>query len=98
MSYPGVAYSRVRPTQVWRTLEYSTTKKECTLRVQKLPRVCGGSYIYALSCRGQRQRVQSLDNNYIYSCQPDLQQVLIVIGNQLTFHQCADDEALTRFL
>jgi len=26
-----VAYSRVRPTRVWRTLEYATTKEECTL-------------------------------------------------------------------
>ena len=30
-SYTGVAYSRVRPTRVWRTLEYTTTKDECTL-------------------------------------------------------------------
>src|SRR6218665_3818535 len=29
--YPGVAHSRVRPTQVWRTLEYATTMEECTL-------------------------------------------------------------------
>src|SRR6218665_1110243 len=28
--YPGVAYSRVRRTRVWRTLEYATTKEECT--------------------------------------------------------------------
>ena len=26
-----MAYSRVRPTRVWRTLEYATTKEECTL-------------------------------------------------------------------
>jgi len=30
MSYPGVAYSRVCPIRAWRTLEYSTTKEECT--------------------------------------------------------------------
>src|SRR6218665_526203 len=30
-SYPDVAYSRVRPTWVWRTLEYATSKEECTL-------------------------------------------------------------------
>ena len=30
-SYPGVAYSRLRLTRVWRTLEYATTKEECTL-------------------------------------------------------------------
>src|SRR6218665_1881095 len=52
-----VAYFRARPTRVWRTLEYAlpgctwhtleyaTTKDECALyRVQKLPRVRGGSY------------------------------------------------------
>ena len=27
----GVGYSIVRPTRVWRTLEYVTTKKYCTL-------------------------------------------------------------------
>ena len=27
----GVVYSRVRPTLVWCTLEYATTKEECTL-------------------------------------------------------------------
>ena len=31
MSYPGVAYSRVRPTRLWSTLEYATTQEECTL-------------------------------------------------------------------
>jgi|SRR6218665_2539132 len=27
-----MAYSRVCPTRVWRTLEYRTTKEECTLK------------------------------------------------------------------
>jgi len=30
-----VAYSRVRPTRVWRTLEYDTTKEECTLESKR---------------------------------------------------------------
>ena len=29
--HPGVVYSRLRPTRVWRTLECATTKEECTL-------------------------------------------------------------------
>src|SRR6218665_2283301 len=30
--YPGVAYSKVRPTRVWRTLEYTQRlRKKCTL-------------------------------------------------------------------
>jgi len=38
----GVAYSRVRPTQVWRTVEYySRVRGDCSLRrlyrAQKLP-------------------------------------------------------------
>src|SRR6218665_1136256 len=28
---PGCGYSRVRPTRMCRTLEYATTKEECTL-------------------------------------------------------------------
>src|SRR6218665_1677028 len=31
MSYPGAGYSRVRPTRVWHTLKYATTKEECTI-------------------------------------------------------------------
>src|SRR6218665_1450412 len=41
--YPGVEYSRVRPTRVWRTLE-SMTSVAMDSRVQKFPRVRGGSY------------------------------------------------------
>ena len=37
MPYPGVVYSRVRPTRVWRTLEYDTTKEECTLESKSCP-------------------------------------------------------------
>src|SRR6218665_2040450 len=31
MLYPDVAYPTVCPTRMWRTLEYATTKEECTL-------------------------------------------------------------------
>ena len=30
-----MAYSRVRPTRVWRTLEYATTKEECALESKR---------------------------------------------------------------
>ena len=43
-SYPGVTYSRVRPTLVWRTLESMVTSVATNSRVQKFPRVRGGSY------------------------------------------------------
>src|SRR6218665_3758418 len=33
--YPGVVYYRVRSTKVWRTLEYATTKEECTLESKR---------------------------------------------------------------
>jgi len=39
-SYPGVAHSRVRPTRMWRP----RLRKNVLYRVQKLPRVRGGSY------------------------------------------------------
>src|SRR6218665_2036056 len=41
---PGVACSRVRPTRVWRILQYSTTKDECALESKSCLRVRGGSY------------------------------------------------------
>jgi len=39
-----VAYSGVCPTRVWRTLEFMVTAVAMDSRVQKLPRVRGGSY------------------------------------------------------
>ena len=42
--YPGMAYCIVCPTRVGRTLEYVVTVVSMDARVQKLPRVRGGSY------------------------------------------------------
>src|SRR6218665_2130898 len=44
MSYPGVVCSRVSSIRVWRTLESMVTAVAMESRVQKLPRVRGGSY------------------------------------------------------
>src|SRR6218665_573708 len=44
MSYPGVVCSRVSSIRVWLTLESMVTAVAMESRVQKLPRVRGGSY------------------------------------------------------
>src|SRR6218665_2476791 len=69
----GVLY-RVRPTRVWRTLESMVTAVAMDSRVQKLPRVRGGSYTGVTRSRGHMYNytvLSSIDN--------------IVIGHDYSF-------------
>src|SRR6218665_2096911 len=63
MSYRGVAYSRVRPTRVWRTLEYATTKEECTLESKS-----DGSYTGTPYRRVYRHKMYVSPVSYIEPC------------------------------